>query len=176
MKTIKYICSKCDNAITTQLSNFKRKKGTLCKSCTSRARWLTHGKTKTPLHVVWLGIRDRCNNQNNIAYKYYGEKGAKVCDEWNNFETFETWAKNNNWVKGCHISRNGDKGDYTPLNCTVKTSKVNLAERNKKNGKLNGNNIKEIKEMYKNGMIQKEIAEKFKVTQGAIAYHTKGVR
>lgn len=36
----------------------------------------THGKTKTRLHNIWIGFRNRCNNKNNQAYKYYGGRGG----------------------------------------------------------------------------------------------------
>ena len=37
----------------------------------------THGLSKHPLYKVWKGIKGRCNDVNNISYKYYGLKGDK---------------------------------------------------------------------------------------------------
>lgn len=34
-------------------------------------------------------MRERCNDPNNIGYKYYGAKGIKVCEEWeSSFKVF----------------------------------------------------------------------------------------
>jgi len=48
-----------------------------------------HGGKGTKLYNVWKGIRRRCNNLNN---KYYGGKGIAVCEDWNNFDVFGSWA------------------------------------------------------------------------------------
>jgi hypothetical protein len=36
----------------------------------------------SPEYKAWCAMRDRCNRQNHIAYKNYGERGIKVCSEW----------------------------------------------------------------------------------------------
>lgn len=43
-----------------------------------------HGLKGTREYNLWLGIKQRCYNKNNSVYKYYGEKGIKMCDEWKN--------------------------------------------------------------------------------------------
>ena len=50
---------------------------------------LSHSNRKSPyfrFYDIFCGMRDRCNNPNNVAYKYYGEKGIKV--EWLSYEDF----------------------------------------------------------------------------------------
>jgi hypothetical protein len=33
-------------------------------------------------------MRDRCNNPNNTTFSYYGGRGIKVCERWNDFTAF----------------------------------------------------------------------------------------
>ena len=33
-------------------------------------------------------MRQRCNNRKNKSYKYYGERGIRICERWNKFENF----------------------------------------------------------------------------------------
>ncbi len=60
----------------------------------------------------------RCNNPEDKDYKYYGQKGISVCDEWmNNPDSFIKWSLNNGYKTGMTIERiNTDKG-YSPDNC-----------------------------------------------------------
>lgn len=100
-------------------------------------RMTTHGKTKTPLHKVWGCMRDRCNNPRNSRYKYYGGKGVRVCDEWNNFLNFEKWAICNHYQKGLFIDRIDSDKNYCPENCEWITAKesgirVGISTRKKK--------------------------------------------
>ena len=50
---------------------------------------IKHGMTKTSEFTIWVGMRNRCNNQNNPAYHWYGGRGIKVCERWNSsFKNF----------------------------------------------------------------------------------------
>ena len=78
----------------------------------------THGGTGTKLYIVWTSMKERCNNKNAENYKYYGEKGIKLCDEWNeNYEAFRTWAIKNGYSEGLTIDRINPNDGYSPENC-----------------------------------------------------------
>jgi len=82
----------------------------------------THGKTKTRLYHVWESMRRRCNCNSDGAFKYYGGKGIKICDEWNDFEAFEKWAYENGYDPNaksfkCTIDRIDNSKGYSPENC-----------------------------------------------------------
>lgn len=47
-----------------------------------------HGLAKTPTHVTWMLMRQRCLNPNATAFKNYGAKGITVSDRWERFENF----------------------------------------------------------------------------------------
>ena len=48
----------------------------------------THGKSKTPFYSKWMSMKKRCNNKNNISYKWYGGRGIKISKRWESFESF----------------------------------------------------------------------------------------
>lgn len=86
---------------------------------------IKHGKCDTHLYKVWDVMRQRCNNPNNPGYRWYGKKGVKVCEEWNEFSKFEKWAFENGYEYNSNVPRNlrlsidriDSNGDYCPQNC-----------------------------------------------------------
>lgn len=50
-----------------------------------------HGHSKpipSPEYRCWKDMRARCNKSGHRLYPYYGGRGIKVCDEWNDFVPF----------------------------------------------------------------------------------------
>jgi hypothetical protein len=76
------------------------------------------------LHTTWIAMRHRCGNPKASDYKYYGGKGIKVCEEWENFEMFKSWALQNNWREGLTIDRINPNIGYEPSNCRWATMKT----------------------------------------------------
>lgn len=78
-----------------------------------------------PLYSVWWGMKHRCYNQNTWNYKYYGERGIKICDEWLGKQgtyNFIRWAiTEGGYEKGLSIERIDVDKDYCPDNCTFIT-------------------------------------------------------
>ena len=69
-------------------------------------------------------MKQRCYNKNDEAYKNYGKRNIKVCDEWkNNFESFYNWSIENGYKKGLSIDRIDVNGNYEPDNCRYITHK-----------------------------------------------------
>lgn len=76
-------------------------------------------------------MRTRCNNKNLSRYKYWGGKGIKVCEQWNDFITFRDWALSSGYKKNLTLDRiDGDK-NYEPSNCRWATP----AEQNRNHKK-----------------------------------------
>lgn len=85
---------RCDCGKTTTVSGKNLRNGnTQSCGCLQRERISSaekiHGMSHSKIHQVWLGIKQRCDNPNHGAYKNYGGRGIKICDEWHNsFEAF----------------------------------------------------------------------------------------
>lgn len=45
-------------------------------------RPMKHGMHKTPEHLAWAHMKDRCRNPNSQRYDRYGGRGIKVCRRW----------------------------------------------------------------------------------------------
>lgn len=70
------------------------------------------------LYNIWSCMRQRCNNPNHTAARWYHDRGIRVCDAWNNdFQAFQTWALNNGYREDLTIDRIDPDGWYTPDNC-----------------------------------------------------------
>lgn len=81
------------------------------------------------MYYTWNSMKKRCNNPNDPSYHNYGGKGVRVCEEWSDYEPFMKWCLENGWYKGCNISRHGDKGNYEPSNCSIKSAAENRKEQ-----------------------------------------------
>lgn len=82
-----------------------------------------HGQSDTPLYNVWLSMRARCTRTSDTNYKYYGARGIKVCDDWqNSFVPFYKWALSNGYKYGLTLDRLDVNGQYEPSNCRWITS------------------------------------------------------
>lgn len=89
-----------------------------------------HGLSKHPLNIMWCGMKERCNNPSADNYQWYGGKGIRVCDEWNNnFQAFFDWAQSNGWQKGLSIDRIDNSRDYCPDNCRFVDMKSQFRNR-----------------------------------------------
>lgn len=85
------------------------------------SRSTKHGMTHTKIYSIYLGMKGRCYNPKEYAYKWYGKLGITVCDEWlgeNGFTNFYKWATKNGYIDGLSIERIDTKKGYCPENCT----------------------------------------------------------
>lgn len=106
-----------------------------CGHCTRGQHGKTHGHavgyTTSPTYMSWYAMRQRCTNRKNNGWKYYGERGIRVCRHWlNSFENF--LADMGLRPEGTTLGRFFDKGNYTPLNCKWMTSTEQGENRKKK--------------------------------------------
>jgi hypothetical protein len=98
--------------------------------CYAKEKMFKHGLTSNPLFRTWILIKQRCYNQNNEQYKYYGARGIQMCEEWfNEPKSFVEWGAANGWQKGLEIDRENNDLGYSPENCRWVTPKINSNNR-----------------------------------------------
>lgn len=93
-----------------------------------------HGASNSHLYKIYYGMKSRCYNPKNKNYSHYGERGIEICDEWQDYGTFEKWALSNGYADGLTIERRNVNDGYCPDNCCW----VSLAkqQRNKRTNKV----------------------------------------
>lgn len=69
------------------------------------------------LYCIFIDMHYRCENPNHSSYRYYGERGITICEEWNQFMPFFDWAINNGYSDELTIDRIDVNGNYEPSNC-----------------------------------------------------------
>lgn len=87
------------------------------------------------MYQIWKGIKQRCNNPKNSAYKNYGGRGIKLCERWNLFTLFvEDMGMRPD--KKSSIDRIDNNKGYYKENC--KWSTRSDQNRNKRNQRRSG--------------------------------------
>lgn len=129
----KCICD-CGNYTEVSLSNILYNS---TKSCgclqreTSKEANTKHGYNKHKLYQIWSSMVKRCENKKNKAYKNYGERGIKICDEWRkNPEVFIKWGLSKNWNDDMTIDRIDVNGNYCPENCRFSDRHIQSVNQN----------------------------------------------
>lgn len=91
------------------------------ESCIARST--KHGNSErgkvTRTYRVWQGMIKRCTNTNDKSYPYYGGRGIKVCERWNEFGNFI--ADMGEVPTRLTIGRIDNFKDYEPGNCQWET-------------------------------------------------------
>jgi hypothetical protein len=123
----------CGNTIIALGSMLRRGSYKSCgcqRAKRAHDNFTTHGKTKTRIYKIWLGMRQRCYYSNYIEYYLYGGRGIKVCDDWrDNFSSFYEWAMTSGYSDNLTIDRINVNGDYEPVNCRWVTGKAQANNR-----------------------------------------------
>lgn len=90
-------------------------------------------KTRSKTYRSWERMRERCNRPKHKSYAYYGGRGIKICERWNDFNNF--LSDMGERPEGKTIDRINVNGNYEPSNCKWSTSReqrVNQRPRRKK--------------------------------------------
>ena len=133
--------------------------------------------------------------QKRKAYKNYGGRGIKMCDEWKmSYINFKKWFLNelNKYIEE-HLSnenisydekikiakdiltidRIDNNGDYGPSNCRLTTYKIQA--RNTRSNVLSEEINKTIKDLHKIGYSCRKIARIFNIYHSTVCRMLKGI-
>lgn len=105
-----------------------------------------HRMKNTPEYTVWQGIKARCYNPNNKAYKYYGGRGITVCDKWKNSFTAFYNDMGTKPFDNAELDREENDGNYEPDNCHWVTHTEN--QHNTRRNVLNWFVVRSIRRLY----------------------------
>lgn len=110
-----WLC-RCDCGKEHVAALFRMKSGhTKSCGCIKGKANATHRMSGTPTHNSWCAMKQRCNYVGSEGYAYYGGRGIKVCERWNDFAAFlEDMGER---PEGHTIERKDTDGDYEPGNC-----------------------------------------------------------
>lgn len=133
----------CGNEVIVSSDSLRSGKTQSC-GCIKQEQRLAqkvHGEVHTPIHRLWSGMRNRCNNPGNQKYYRYGGRGIRVCEAWDaDYVTFRNWCVENGYREGLTLERKDVNGDYTPDNCVFASQKVQQNNRTN-NHRLSYNGI-----------------------------------
>lgn len=127
---------------------------------------------------TWLHLKARCYDSNDSAYKYYGERGIRVCSRW--LECFENFYEDmGSRPSNEHsIDRQDVDKEYSPENCrwaTIHEQAINkrrggkyvgVSIRQNKSGKMYYCGITKNHQVYNLGTFKTEL-------EAATAYDNK---
>lgn len=117
----------CGTIIPIRGQSLRNGKTTSCGCRRSRAgsdnATYKHGLSHTSLHNRWWNMIARCEDPRQPAYKNYGGRGIKVCEDWHEFMLFAFWAWAHGYSDELSLDRIDVDGDYCPENCRFTNAK-----------------------------------------------------
>ena len=111
-----------------------------CRKCSNKKNATVHGFGKLRIKNIYNKMLNRCYNENSSDFKYYGEKGIKVCDEWkNDFISFYQWSMQNGYKEDLQIDKDKICENkkiypkiYSPSTCMWISKSENISEKNQR--------------------------------------------
>lgn len=143
------------------------------KSCGCLAKELAkkqntkHGLYKERLFGIFKEIKNRCENQKNWRYKFYGARGIKLHPDWqNNPKEFIKWINENLGERPTvkhSLDRIDNNGNYEPGN--LRWADTKTQSQNRSCAKLTKEKAAEIRSSK---LSTTELMDKYKVSRSQI--------
>ena len=109
---------------------------TTCKHLRANGQYIQrrHKWKNRRLRGIFAKMLNRCYSPNNKDYRFYGEKGISVYQEWlDDPKSFEDWAFDNGYQDNLTIDRINSDNNYCPENCQW----IPIEENSRKAGNVN---------------------------------------
>lgn len=115
-----FLCRcRCGSEIEVRASNLRKPRS--CRPCgikRTAASRIKHGKSHSRTWNIHRGMKQRCLNPKNHAFKHYGGRGITVCERWSGDQGFENFlADMGEAPDGMTLDRKENDGNYEPDNC-----------------------------------------------------------
>lgn len=124
----------CGNIKIVPLNSLKSGHTRSC-GCTKGINQRGYKYNYPRLYPIYDNIMKRCYKPTDSGYRFYGERGIIMCDEWkSNRDSFYEWCLENGYKDGLQLDRINVNGNYEPSNCRFITAKENA--RNKRNNRI----------------------------------------
>lgn len=176
------ICTKCKNGYPATLEYFllykKMKNGlsSWCKYC--HQNYDKEIAIIKHLRSVFHNINHRCNNSNDIGYKYYGGRGIQ--NKFRPFDNFKNYVINELQVdpRGLDCDRIDNNGHYEKGNIRFVTRKENLNNRRNSIRHITENEEQAYRLCHHDfaGLIIKEAAKRMKMSSNTVRMLLKSLR
>lgn len=119
-------CSECGWETDSKKSDIK--KATKCTHIGICGNYIDFRSSwsNNRLARIFNKMKQRCYSTSDKDYRWYGEKGISICEEWlNNPKLFEEWSFANGYTDELTIDRKDESKNYCPENCRWVSSKDN---------------------------------------------------